>query len=139
MNRNISIIIDPSQEKNDYIHINNISSIINYSCDSIIINCLEYLMEKDHNIIIKMLLDKLRPYGKLIISINNAHNIAQNFINRSISNNDFLKFFSNKQSLLSLESLYSYIDFNYFELINLDINEQFYIITLEKKNEQHTM
>lgn len=133
MKRNISIVIDPLQEKDEYIHINNISSIVNYSCDSIIINCLEYLLEKDHEIIIKILLDKIRKSGKLIISINNVHNIAQDFINRTISNNDFLKFFSNKQSLLSLESLYSYIDFNYFELINIDINEQFYILTLEKK------
>lgn len=134
MKRNIIVTIDNSIDDAEHVHINNLSSIINYSCDSISLYILEYLKEKDHTILVKSLLEKLRPGGKLILAANNATYIAQQFVNSSISHESFLKFFTNKQSLVSLESLYTMVDFQFFDIIDLDINSNTIKLVLERKN-----
>jgi predicted SAM-dependent methyltransferase len=133
MKRNITITLDNSNTQTDHVCINDLSSIVNYSCDSIILFILEYLQEKDHAIVMKTLLEKLRPNGKLIIAANNAKYIAKQFIDSSISHDAFLKFFANKQSLVSVESLYTMVDFQYFDIVDLDINTNTIKIILERK------
>jgi len=134
MKRNLTITVDSSTKQDGFIHINQISSIINYSCDSIVLDCLEYLQEKDHAIVFGVLLEKLRPTGRLIVSISNAKDIASSFINATISSSDFLRFFTNKQSLLSIESIYTFIDFNHYDIITLDIDDSSLTIVIERKN-----
>jgi SAM-dependent methyltransferase len=134
MKRNIVVTIDNSIDDEDHVHVNNLSSIVNYSCDSISLYVLEYLKEKDHIILVKSLLEKLRPGGRLILAANNAMCIAQQFVNSSISHESFLKFFANKQSLVSLESLYTMIDFEFFDIIDLDINNNTIKLVIERKH-----
>jgi SAM-dependent methyltransferase len=134
MKRNIIVTIDNSIDDEDHVHVNNLSSTVNYSCDSISLYVLEYLKEKDHIILVKSLLEKLRPGGRLLLAANNAKSIAQQFVNSSISHESFLKFFTNKQSLVSLESLYTMIDFEFFDIIDLDINNNTIKLVIERKH-----
>jgi predicted SAM-dependent methyltransferase len=134
MQRNLNITIDQLNQSNSNIFINNIPSIVNYSCDSIFIDCLEYIPEKDLSSVVKILLDKIRPSGKLIISINNVDNIVNQFYKRSISHNEFLKFFTNKQNLLSVENIYTLIDFQTFDLLDIKYEDNFITILIERKN-----
>jgi predicted SAM-dependent methyltransferase len=133
MKRNITIVIDPSKEDSSHVHINNLNSIVNHSCDSITIDILEYLKESDHQVIIRILLEKLRQSGRLSIIISNAKSIAQQYIKSAISNDSFLNFFANKQSLISVESLYTFMDFALFDMIDLDITNTFITIVFERK------
>lgn len=134
MKRNISITIEPKTNQSNAVHINNLSSIINYSCDSISIDILEFLQEKDHAQIIKYLLEKLRPNGRLIVTINNAKNIAKNYLESVISSKDFLELFTNKQSLLSIDSIYTFIDFEAFDIANIDVSSTQITAIIERKN-----
>lgn len=134
MKRNIKISVDPSIDQKDIVHINNLSSIVNHSCDSIVLDILEYLRENDHSTVIRVLLDKLRPSGKLIILFSNCKNIAQNYIDAAISSGDFLNFFANKQSLLSVESIYTLIDFQQFDISNIDMSTTHIVLEIERKN-----
>jgi hypothetical protein len=130
MKRNLIITVDSSIKQDGFVHINQISSIINYSCDSIILDCLEYLQEKDHAVVFNVLLEKLRPTGRLVVSISNAKDIA----NTTISSGDFLRFFINKQSLLSIESIYTFIDFKHYDILTLDTDDTSITIVIERKN-----
>ncbi|NBX73096.1 MAG: hypothetical protein EBQ89_02225 [Alphaproteobacteria bacterium] len=132
MSRNINISITEPSDKNT-IHINDLASIINYSCDSIKVACLEFLPENAHGQVINILLSKLKPLGKLIITINNVTSITKNFMAGSMSYQDFLTFFQNKQSLLSIDSLYTFIDFNTFDIIHINQEEYFTTLFLERK------
>lgn len=135
MKRNITLsLTDKDSESNNIVSINNLNSIVNHSYDSIVLNCLEFLPSKDHDIIIKIVLDKLRIGGRLIIEASNAASIAQQFVSFSISNDEFLNFFSNKKSLLSLENLYTLVDFNSFEIVNTNIEKNNIKLILERKN-----
>jgi|694.fasta_scaffold00281_21 hypothetical protein len=134
MKRNLIITVDSSIKQDGFVHINQISSIINYSCDSIILDCLEYLQEKDHAVVFNVLLEKLRPTGRLVVSISNAKDIANNFVNATISSGDFLRFFINKQSLLSIESIYTFIDFKHYDILTLDTDDTSITIVIERKN-----
>jgi hypothetical protein len=134
MKRNIFITIDNSNNNPEYIHITKIESIINHSCDSIIINCLEYIDNTDHAIVLTNLLNKIRLNGRLIIKTNNATNIATRFLEKTISEQDFLKFFTNKRSLVSVESIYTIVDFKVFDMIDLDITDDIIKIVLERKS-----
>jgi len=133
MKRNITISIDSQIDKPNTVHINNLQSLVNHSCDSISIGILEFLQEKDHEQIIKYLLEKLRPSGKLIITINNAKNIAKNYAEAAISSEDFLQLFSSKQSLLTIESVYTFIDFQAFDIANLDVSPTQITAVIERK------
>lgn len=133
MKRNIIVAIEESNQKPNVVHINNLNSIVNYSCDSVTMDYLEYLNEADHPIIMSHLFGKLRPSGRLIIKINNSLNIASKFLQKSISNQDFLKFFMYKKSLLSIDSIYSLVNFTEFDLIDLDITDDIIKIILERK------
>jgi predicted SAM-dependent methyltransferase len=133
MKRNITITVNDSVTDKNFIHISQLSSIVNFSCDSVLLNILEYLQEKDHNIVIATLLEKLRPGGKLIIAFNNAKHIAKEFLSSSISCDAFLNFFRNKQSLVSLDSLYTMINFEQFDIIDIDINTNTTKLLLERK------
>lgn len=134
MKRNILITIDPSNKNPNCVHINNINSIVNGSYDSITIDCLEYLLEKDHPVVLTQLLGKLRPNGCLVIKILNSLDITSKFLKKSVSNQEFLRFFANKQSLLSIESIYAIINFTEFNLIDLNITEDIIKIVLERKD-----
>lgn len=134
MKRNIIITIDESKVDKEHIHINNIGSIVNHSCDSVTINCLEYLEETNHNLVLSYLTNKIRLNGKLIIKINNSDSICAKFLQKTISNQEFLNFFSSKRSLISVENIYSITDFKIFDLMDLDISENTIKIVLERKN-----
>lgn len=133
MTRNIKITIDNTINNENVIHINNLDSIINYSCDSVELDCLEFLSDKVHGHVIASLLNKLRQHGKLIISIYNPKIIAENLLGDSISNQEFLRFFANKQSLLSLDTLYTFIDFNTFDIIHLQSLGPILTVIVERK------
>jgi chemotaxis methyl-accepting protein methylase len=133
MKRNILITIDDTITDTNSVHINNLNTIVNYSCDSVSINCLEYLSEQQHPAVLSQLLNKLRPNGRLIIKANNSLNIASKFLQRSVSHQDFLQFFANKQSLISIESIYTLINFTEFDLVDLDISNDNIKIVLERK------
>jgi chemotaxis methyl-accepting protein methylase len=133
MKRNIVITLDESSKDPNAVHVNNINTIVNYSCDSVGVNCLEYLSEQDHTTVLAHLLNKLRPHGRLVIKANNSLDIASRFLQRSISHQDFLRFFANKQSLISIESIYTLINFTEFDLVDLDITNDNVKIVLERK------
>lgn len=132
MKRNLTITLDQSQQNSNIIFINNIDSLVNHSCDSIEMSMLEYIEDKHHAILIKTLVDKLRPSGKLIIKISNAVSVAQNFASYQMSSKNFLAFFQNKQSILSLDLLYSMIDPNIVSIIETDITPTHITMILER-------
>ena len=70
----------------------------------------------------------------MVVSISNAKDIANNFVNATISSGDFLRFFINKQSLLSIESIYTFIDFKHYDILTLDTDDTSITIVIERKN-----
>jgi len=133
MRRNITITTNPDNLQQNNIFINQIPSIVNYSCDNIFIDCLEHIQEKDLASIITILLEKIRPQGKLIISINNVDSIIDKFSKRSISHNEFLLFFANKQNLISVENIYTLIDFQSFDILDIKYEDNSITIIIERK------
>lgn len=131
MNRNLTITIDQNIKDPSIVFINDISKIVNNSCDSIYIDCLEYLIESDAKPIVSILSDKLKPKGKLIISIVNAHCIASSFLYQELSGSQFLGFFKNKQNILSLDLLFSFIDFSRMKILNIDTQPNFIKLIIE--------
>lgn len=132
MKRNLTIVIEPTNNP-EQVHINNLQSIVNYSCDTIIMSYLEYLLEKDHHTILKILLEKLRPSGRLILQISNIKSITENWLKQSISSQEFLNSISNKQSILSLDNIYTYIDFKVFDITNIITDQNSISIEIERK------
>jgi predicted SAM-dependent methyltransferase len=134
MNSNIYITLDEKTSDNNNVFINNIPKIINYSCDSIYVDCLEYLKEEDIKKTIQILSNKLKLGGKLIVSIYNAKSIALTFLNESISTQSFLQFFQHKQTILNLDNLYTFIDFQSMKITDLDISETNIKLIIERSS-----
>lgn len=131
--RNLTITIEKDNKDHDKIYIGDIESIVNFSCDNITIACLEFIDENNHPLIIKCLLDKLRPLGKLSIVFLNTKIITQNYLQSKILAKDFLNYFRHKNSILSVESIYTYIDFKVFDIINIHYNSDLIQISIERK------
>ena len=123
MKRNISIVDKYKSyavEGTVSIDRNSIETIINDSIDNIFFFCLEYCNPETLNLDIKILLNKLRLDGSLILQFMNTKKICEGLIAETISEELFLKSFINKKQLISVDKICSLISGDSFTIIKLD-------------------
>ena len=123
MKRNISIVDKYKSygvEGTVSIDRNSIETIINDSIDNIFCFCLEYCNPETLNLDIKILLNKLRLDGSLILQFMNTKKICEGLIAETISEELFLKSFINKKQLISVDKICSLISGDSFTIIKLD-------------------
>ena len=123
MKRNISIVDKYKSygvEGTVSIDRNSIETIINDSIDNIFCFCLEYCNPETLNSDIRVLLNKLRLDGSLILQFMNTKKICEGLIAETISEELFLKSFINKKQLISVDKICSLISGDSFTIIKLD-------------------
>lgn len=123
MKRNISIVDKYKSytvEGATSVDRNSIETIINDSIDNIFCFCLEYCNPETLNSDIKVLLNKLRLDGSLILQFMNTKKICEGLIAETISEELFLKSFINKKQLISVDKICSLISGDSFTIIKLD-------------------
>ena len=123
MKRNISIVDKYKSytvEGATTIDRNSLETIINDSIDNIFFFCLEYCNPETLNLDIKILLNKLRLDGSLILQFMNTKKICEGLIAETISEELFLKSFINKKQLISVDKICSLISGDSFTIIKLD-------------------
>lgn len=135
MNRIYNILYDNFVKKSSNvtnINYNEISSIVNHSASHINCEYLNYIDLQESKLNIESLLNKLKPGGTLTVSILNAKKHAHNFINNRISGNDFLQKIIHFKSLLSTEDIYTLLDHNTCNILQLNTDHEYISITIER-------
>ena len=135
MKRNISIVDKYKSygvEGTVSIDRNSIETIINDSIDNIFCFCLEYCNPETLNSDIKVLLNKLRLDGSLILQFMNTKKICEGLIAETISEELFLNSFINKKQLISVDKICSLIGGDSFTIIKLDHIESETIMIIKR-------
>lgn len=102
----------------DSIHINQIDSIANRSCDIVQLPVIEYIKTNDLQKTIVSTLSKIRPDGYLHINFLDSKKIAKDYLANKISSSDFLRMFHNKYNLLSFDYFTTIIDLGEYDIVN---------------------
>jgi len=138
MNRNIILgIQDPSKikdlpESTEYIHINNLSQIVNHSVDYLFSDNLEYLNEDSISTILKEIMNKIRPKGYLSIKILDIKKICLNFINNQLPSTKYIEFLKDKNSILNLDTISVSVDYDKFITTKIVSSDYYINIILQR-------
>lgn len=135
MNRNFNIVLPNNQviDKNLInIDINNLSTIINCSADTVVCSCLEYLDSSKLESSITDIMGKIKPGGKIIFKIIDFKQHSLDFINGSISGQELLDKIKYINSLLSIEDIYTKIDSNTMKVVQIYKENKTITIVLER-------
>lgn len=137
MNRNIILYSVENFIKTDnfseYIHINNIDSIVNCSVDGLFCDCLEMIEEHNLGITIQTLAKKIRPNGYLTIKIMDIKRICLDYLQNKLESKKFIQFFKDKSSTLLLDTISMNIDSNIFITSKINSEDYFLSIVLQKR------
>lgn len=115
------------------ININQLDKIINNSADYVLSTGLEYISEDKNSKIIRLLLDKLKLGGRLIIEVHDIKKICLDFINSQINNETFLKYIKNKTNIIGIDDILAVIDANFTKIIDQHHKSEYiYSITIER-------
>lgn len=135
MNRNFNIVLPNSQQKDKNlvnVDISNLSTIINYSADTVVCSCLELL---DHNIlemVIGDILQKIKPRGQATFVITDMKQYAVDFINGSISGQELLAKIKPINSVLVIEDIYTKLDSSTLKVAQIVKNNKTITIVIER-------
>jgi len=135
MKRNISIVDKHKSytvESATSVDRNSIETIVNDSIDNIFCFCLEYCNPETLNLDIKILLNKLRLDGSLILQFMNTKKMCEGLIAETISEELFLKSFINKKQLISVDKICSLIGGDSFTIIKLDHIESETVMVIKR-------
>lgn len=87
------------------VHIKDIKNMVNCSIDSIICYVMEFIAPQEFNDCLKILLDKLRPNGFLLIAFTDFKFLCGKYAANNISDNDFLQNSLNKTNIVSMDKI----------------------------------
>lgn len=120
------------------IDIIDIHNIINYSIDLIKFDNLQLFNYDTSNNILKVLINKLKLNGKLILSLSNIRLISRLYVDNALTDNEYLQYIKDCQSVWSIELIQYFIDTTCQEaqIISIQHNDQNHMtyITIERKS-----
>ena len=112
MKRNICIVNDKFSGKapnTESVNISEINNIVNCSADYIVCYVLEYVDPNLSDNIIKVLLEKLRPGGYLLIAFTDFKFLSEKYSQSLVSDKDYMSNVFGKTNILSIEKITSCI------------------------------
>jgi hypothetical protein len=113
---------------------NNIEQIINHSADNILCSCLEYQEQAILQSIITQVLSKIKPQGKVTISLTNFKKLFEDFLNSKTPSSQVFESLRNKSNIVIVEDILATLDTNTFKLININYVEYNINISIERIN-----
>lgn len=123
----------PINQSNDYIHIQNVDNIVNFSVDDIFCDCIDGLNEENANATIQKIFQKLRVGGYAHLKILDIKELCIDVVQNKIPLNRFIQLVKNKNSIATLDTIAANIDFNKFEITKI-ANEQHQINLIIKRS-----
>lgn len=112
-----------------------LDKIINHSADLVFCNILEYASQSDGISILKKLFEKIKLGGNIVIELDDIKKICLDFVDNKISTDTFFTFVSNKHRVLSIDSILSLLDSQFFKITNRHDKENYiYSITIQRIN-----
>ena len=121
-----------NSKSNINIDIKDISSIVNHSANLIFCSCLNYL-EKDEALAnLKIIFDKIKPGGNVAINFSDIKLHAKDFIENTISGQDFLSIVNDIKYVITSEDIYTAIDLTSFRIIQQSNENNIVNITLQR-------
>jgi hypothetical protein len=103
--------------------INEIDTIVNHSADSIFCSCLNYIDKSKFSDIVSLLLEKIKPSGKLNIECINVKKYMNNFLQKKISGEDLISKIKNIESIISEEDFYVALNIQNFRIIQIESSD----------------
>jgi hypothetical protein len=112
--------------------INEIDTIINHSADSIFCSCLNYIDKSKFSDIVSLLLEKIKPSGKLNIECINVKKYMNNFLQKKISGEDLISKIKNIESIISEEDLYVALNIQNFRIIQIESSDSSLFVSIQR-------
>jgi|688.fasta_scaffold00360_96 hypothetical protein len=112
--------------------INEIDTIINHSADSIFCSCLNYIDKSKFSDIVSLLLEKIKPSGKLNIECINVKKYMNNFLQQKISGEDLISKIKNIESIISEEDFYVALNIQNFRIIQIESSDSSLFVSIER-------
>jgi hypothetical protein len=112
--------------------INEIDTIINHSADSIFCSCLNYIDKSKFSDIVSLLLEKIKPSGKLNIECINVKKYMNNFLQKKISGEDLISKIKNIESIISEEDFYVALNIQNFRIIQIESSDSSLFVSIER-------
>jgi uncharacterized protein (UPF0332 family) len=112
--------------------INEIDTIVNHSADSIFCSCLNYINKSKFSDTISMLLEKIKPSGKLNIECINIKKYMNNFLQKKISGDDLMSKIKNAESIISEEDFYVTLNTQNFRIIQIESSNSSLFVSIER-------
>lgn len=113
---------------------NNIEQIINHSADNILCSCLEYQDKSDLKTIITQILSKIKPQGKITISLTNFKKLFDEFLNSKIESSIVFETLKGKNNIVVVEDILTTLDAKTFDIVNINYVEYNINISIERVN-----
>lgn len=123
MKRNICIVNDNSNNLTssiESVHISNIQNLINCSVDYIVCYVLEYIDPNQCDATIRLLLEKLRPNGYMLIAFTDFKFLCEKYSKSQLSDKDFLQNALGKTNILSIEKITACVNPEKFTVSKID-------------------
>lgn len=112
--------------------INEIDTIVNHSADSIFCSCFNYIDKSKFSNTISVLLEKIKPSGKLNIECINLKKYMNNFLQKKISGDDLMSKIKNIASIISEEDIYVALNTQNFRIIQIESSESSLLVSIER-------
>lgn len=112
--------------------INEIDTIVNHSADSIFCSCLNYIDKSKFLSTISVLLEKIKPSGKLNIECINLKKYMNNFLQKKISGDDLMSKIKNITSIISEEDIYVSLTNQNFRIIQIESSDSSLLVSIER-------
>jgi hypothetical protein len=112
--------------------INEIDTIINHSADSIFCSCLNYIDKSKFSDIVSLLLEKIKPSGKLNIECINVKKYMNNFLQQKISGEDLISKIKNIESIISEEDFYVALNIQNFRIIQIESSDSSLFVSIQR-------
>ncbi len=112
--------------------INEIDTIVNHSADSIFCSCLNYIDKSKFLSTISVLLEKIKPSGKLNIECINLKKYMNNFLQKKISGDDLMSKIKNITSIISEEDIYVSLNNQNFRIIQIESSDSSLLVSIER-------
>ena len=136
MKRNIVIGVTESNPNTsdfaEYIHISQLSNIVNCSVDYLSCDCLEYLPEEAVSQVIQQLMQKIRPLGYISITISDVKSLCKDYLSNKLAAKKFVSYINQKQSILNKDNIISVIDYQKFTISKLDSSDYIHNILIQR-------
>lgn len=113
MKRNINIVCDSYKhiaENYDSVNVSQINNLVDCSVDMVLYYSIGYMEKSEAKNIFSLLTNKLRPGGSIIVKFSNLELLCQNYLQKKISNNDFLEQIKTLTNCISVDEIFTYVN-----------------------------